>query len=68
MNRINNLELQEINKVIEILTAYKEGKIVEVRTSRNGWVRCFVAPAITVINADLYRIVDKQEHVETYEQ
>ena len=30
MNRINNLELQEINKVIEVLTAYKEGKIVEM--------------------------------------
>ena len=67
MNRINDIELQEINKVIEVLTAYKEGKIVEVCTSRNGWVRCFVAPAISVINANLYRIVDEKENVETYE-
>lgn len=67
MNRINNLELQEINKVIEVLTAYKEGKIVEVYTNRNGWVRCFVAPAISVINANLYRIVDEEENIETYE-
>ena len=67
MNSINNRELQEINKVIEVLTAYKEGKIVEVCTSGNGWVRCFVAPAISVINANLYRIVDKQENVEAHE-
>ena len=26
MNSINNRELQEINKVIEVLTAYKEEK------------------------------------------
>ena len=67
MNNINNRELQEINKVIEVLTAYKEGKIVEVCTSGHGWVRCFVAPAISVINANLYRIIDKEENIETYE-
>ena len=68
INRMNNLELQEINKVIEVLTAYKEGKIVEVCTSGHGWVRCFVAPAISVINANLYRIVDEEENIETYEE
>ena len=68
MNSINNRELQEINKVIEVLTAYKEGKIVEVCTSGHGWVRCFVAPAISVINANLYRIVDEEENIETYEK
>lgn len=26
MNKINDFQLQEINKVIEVLTAYKEGK------------------------------------------
>ena len=26
MNKTKNIELQEINKVIEVLTAYKEGK------------------------------------------
>ena len=67
MNSINNRELQEINKVIEVLTAYKEGKIVEVCTSENGWVRCFVAPAISVINTNLYRIIDEEENIETYE-
>lgn len=66
INRMNNLELQEINKVIEVLTAYKEGKIVEVCTSGHGWVRCFVAPAISVINANLYRIVDEEENIEIY--
>ena len=64
---MNSIELQEINKVIEVLTAYKEGKIVEVCTSGHGWVRCFVAPAISVINANLYRIVDEEENIETYE-
>lgn len=68
MNRINDIELQEINKVIEVLTAYKEGKIVEVCTSGNSWVRCYVAPAISVINANLYRIVDEEENIETYEE
>lgn len=67
MNSINNRELQEINKVIEVLTAYKEGKIVEVCTNGNGWVRCVIAPAISVINANLYRIVDEEENIETYE-
>ena len=67
MNSINNRELQEINKVIEVLTAYKEGKIVEVCTNGHGWVRCFVAPAISVINANLYRIIDEKENIETYE-
>ena len=36
MNKTKNIELQEINKVIEVLTAYKEGKIVEVCTSGHG--------------------------------
>ena len=67
MNKINDFQLQEINKVIEVLTAYKEGKIVEVCTSEHGWVRCFVAPAISVINANLYRIIDEEENIETYE-
>ena len=67
MNSINNRELQEINKVIEVLTAYKKGKIVEVCTNGHGWVRCFVAPAISVINANLYRIVNEEENIETYE-
>lgn len=64
---MNSIELQEINKVIEVLTAYKEGKIVEVCTNGNGWIRCYVAPAISVINANLYRIVDEEENIETYE-
>lgn len=67
MNKTKNIELQKINKVIEVLTAYKEGKIVEVCTSGYGWVRCFVAPAISIINANLYRIVDEEENIETYE-
>ena len=67
MNSINNRELQEINKVIEVLTAYKEGKIVEVCTNGNGWVRCVIAPAISVINANLYRIINEEENIETYE-
>ena len=67
MNSINNRELQEINKVIEVLTAYKDGKIVEVCSNGNGWVRCFIAPAISVINANLYRIVDEEENIKTYE-
>ena len=67
MNKTKNIELQEINKVIEVLTAYKEGKIVEVCTSGHGWVRCFVAPAISVVTANLYRIIDEEENIETYE-
>ena len=59
MNRINNLELQEIDKVIEILTAYKEGKIVEFRTDRNGWVRCTTIPCISIISANRYRIINE---------
>ena len=68
MNKIDELELKEINKVIEVLTAYKEGKIIEVCTNGNGWVRCVVAPAISVINANLYRIIDKEENIKTYEK
>ena len=64
---MNSIELQEINKVIEVLTAYKEGKIVEVCTNGNGWVRCYVAPAISVVNANLYRIVDEEENIENHE-
>lgn len=64
---MNSIELQEINKVIEVLTAYKEGKIVEVCTSGHGWVRCYVAPAISVVNTNLYRIVDKEENIEINE-
>ena len=64
---MNSIELQEINKVIEVLTAYKEGKIVEICTNGYGWVRCYVAPAISVVNANLYRIIDEKENIETYE-
>lgn len=65
---MNSIELQEINKVIEVLTAYKEGKIVEICTNGYGWVRCYVAPAISVVNTNLYRIVDKEENIEINEQ
>ena len=64
---MNNIELQQINKVIEVLTAYKEGKIVEICTNGYGWVRCYVAPSISVVNTNLYRIVDEEENIETYE-
>ena len=67
MNRINDIELQEINKVIEVLTAYKEGKIIEFYTDKNGWVKCVSTPCISIINTNIYRIVDKQENIETYE-
>lgn len=67
MNKINNIELKDLNKVIEVLTAYKEGKIVEFRTDRNGWIRCTTPPCISIISANSYRIVDKQENIETYE-
>ena len=33
---MNSIKLQEINKVIEVLTAYKEGKIIEFYTDKNG--------------------------------
>lgn len=59
MNKINNIELKDLNKVIEVLTAYKEGKIVEFRTDRNGWVRCTATPCISIISANRYRIIDK---------
>lgn len=67
MNKINDFQLQEINKVIEVLTAYKEGKTIEYNAGKNGWLRCFIAPAISVISANLYRIVDEEENIETYE-
>lgn len=56
---MNSIELQEINKVIEVLTAYKEGKIVEFRTDRNGWVRCTTIPCISIISANRYRVKNK---------
>lgn len=68
MNRINNFELQKINKVIEVLTAYKEGKIIEFYSDKNGWDKCVSIPCISVISTNLYRIADKQENIETYEE
>lgn len=59
MNKTKNIGLQEINKVIEVLTAYKEGKIVEFRTDRNGWVRCTTIPCISIISANRYRIINE---------
>ena len=67
MNRIYDFELQEINKVIEVLTAYKEGKIIEFYTDENGWIKCVSAPCISIITTNIYRIIDKQENIETYE-
>ena len=68
MNKINNFELQRINKVIEVLTAYKEGKTIEFYTDKHGWVKCVSTPCISIITTHIYRIVDKQENIETYEQ
>lgn len=59
MNKINNIELEDLNKVIEVLTAYKEGKIVEFRTDRNGWVRCTTIPCISIMSANRYRVKNK---------
>ena len=59
MNKINNIELEDLNKVIEVLTAYKEGKIVEFRTDRNDWIRCTIIPCISIISAHRYRVKDK---------
>ena len=68
MNKINNLDLQEINKVIEVLTAYKEGKIVQFYTDKHGWVKCIAPPCISIVSTQFYRIVDEEENIETYEQ
>ena len=68
MNKINNFELQKINKVIEVLTAYKEGKTIEFYTDKNDWVKCVSTPCISIISTNIYRIADKQENIETYEQ
>lgn len=59
MNRINNIKLEDLNKVIEVLTAYKEGKIVEFRTDRNGWTRCTTIPCISIMSANRYRVKNK---------
>lgn len=67
MNKINDFQLQEINKVIEVLTAYKEGKIIEYNAGKDGWLKCQAAPYISIVNTHLYRIADKQENIETYE-
>ena len=68
MNKINDIELQEINKVIEVLTAYKEGKTIEFYTDKNGWVKCISTPCISIISTNIYRIADKKENIETYEE
>lgn len=68
MNKTKNIELQEINKVIEVLTAYKEGKTIEYDTGKDGWIKCYAAPAISIISTHLYRIVDEEENIETYEE
>ena len=67
MNKINDFQLQEINKVIEVLTAYKEGKTIEYNAGKDGWLKCYAAPYISIVNTHLYRIADKQENIETYE-
>ena len=69
MNKIDEIELREINKVIEILEAYKKGKTIEFYVSKdNIWIKCVEVPFISIINTHLYRIVDKQKNIETYEQ
>lgn len=68
MNKIHDFQLQEINKVIEVLTAYKEGKTIEYNAGKNGWVKCVFAPCISIINTNIHRIVDEEENIETYEQ
>lgn len=67
MNKINDIELQEINRVIEVLIAYKEGKIIEYNIGNDRWVKCFAAPFISVMSTDMYRIIDEEENIETYE-
>ena len=60
MNKIEEIEFREINKVIEILEAYKEGKTIEFYVSKDGiWVKCVEAPFISLISIHQYRIVDK---------
>ena len=60
MNKIDELELKEINKVIEILEAYKKGKTIEFYINKDGiWVKCVEAPFISMIPIHQYRIVDK---------
>lgn len=59
MNKINELELKEINRAIEILESYKEGKTVEFYTSKYGWVKCTEAPFISIMRVYQYRITDK---------
>ena len=67
MNKINNFQLQEINKAIEVLTAYKEGKTIEYNAGKDGWVKCHAAPYISIVNTNLYRIVNEEENIETHE-
>ena len=59
MNKIDELELKEINRAIEILESYKEGKIIEFYTGKYGWVKCTEAPSISIIRVYQYRITDK---------
>lgn len=68
MNKIDELELKEINRTIEILEAYKKGKTIEFYTSKYGWVKCVEAPFISIIRIYQYRIANKPENIETYEQ
>ena len=67
MNKIKNIELQEINRAIEILESYKEGKTIEFYTGKYGWVKCTEAPFISIMRVYQYRIINKQENIETYE-
>lgn len=61
MNRMNELELKELNRVIGILTAYSEGETIEYLTDRNGWVHLHAIPCVTVYNIDRYRIISQNK-------
>ena len=57
-NRINDSELAAINKTIEVLDAYKAGKIIEYNITFNVWVKCDLPPFISYDTAYKYRIVE----------
>lgn len=57
-NRINDFELDAINKTIEVLEAYKAGKRVEYLTDINGWVKYHTTPLINPLETERYRIVE----------
>ena len=60
MSKIDELELREINKVIEILEAYKQGKTIEFYVSKdNIWVKCVGIPFMSIIRIYQYRISNK---------